>query len=102
MAGLPKEYWEIRFTNEEQENYWTESYQKLDNGYKWEADSALKNLTHFKYPWRKYPNMRCDECRDDIYILNVSHRGIGPKIVEVTVMFYKPNWWVVPIYCELL
>lgn len=102
MARLPKEYWEIRFTNERQEGDWTESYRKLDNGYRWEVDSALKNITHFEYPWKKYPHRRCDECKDDIYILNVSHSGIGPKIVQIMVMFDKQRCVVVPLDCELL
>ena len=102
MARLPKEYWKIGFTNERQEYNWTESYRKLNNGYRWEVESALKNLIHFEYPWEEYPSIKCDECRDDIYILNVSHSGIGPKIVQIMVMFDKQNCAVVPLDCELL
>ncbi len=100
MPRLPKEYWKISFINAEQEEEWNNAYRKLDAGYRWQVDSALHYMIHYKQPWKKYPNIKCDECTDDLYLIDISHRGIGPKIVQMMVYFSKPSGKITPVYCE--
>ena len=100
---MPTEYWKISFINEQQEDHWTTAYHELLNaGYRWQVRSALTNLIHDEHPWERYPNMRCDECRDGVYLLDVSHIGIGSKTVQIMILFDKPNHTLVPLYCEIL
>ena len=46
--------------------------------------------------------MRCDECRDGVYLLDVSHSGIGNKTVQIVILFDKPNHKLVPLHSEML
>ena len=59
-------------------------------------------MVYYKQPWRKYPNRVCDECMDDLYLLNVSHSGIGNKIVQMMILFDKSKHKLVPVHCETL
>ena len=59
-------------------------------------------MIHYERPWEIYPNMRCDECRDGVYLLDVSHSGIGNKTVQIVILFDKPNHKLVPLHSEML
>lgn len=102
MERLRSRYWKISFVNTKQEEEWNSAYRELEPGYRWQVDSALNYLVLYKDPWRRYKNMKCDECMDGVYILNVSHSGIGDKTVQVTVWFDVPNRLLVPLDCELV
>lgn len=99
MQKLPKEYWKISFVNEEQEKEWDNSYKKLEAGYRWQVDSALHYMVHYKQPWKKYPNETCEECRDNLYLIDISHQGIGMKKVHMMVYFSNPRGRLIPVYC---
>lgn len=101
MQRLPKEHWKISFINPQQEKEWDETYAKLDAGYRWQVDSALHHMIHYKQPWRKYPNFECGECIDDLYLVDVSHKAIGKKTVEMMIYFNKKDERLTPVYCEL-
>lgn len=100
MQKLPKEFWKISFINEQQETEWDDSYGELDAGYRWQVDSALHYMIHYKKPWTKYPNFECDDCIDDLYLIDVSHKGIGKKIVHMMVYFNKEKSKLTPVHCE--
>ena len=102
MERLPKEYWKISFISEEQETDWTIAYQELEPGYRWQIDSTLNYLVYYKQPWKKYPKIKCDECRDGVYLLDVSHSGIGNKTVQIMIWFDEQNHVLVPLDCEIL
>lgn len=74
MQKLPKEYWKISFINKRQEEEWDISYEKLDAGYRWQVDSALQYMIHYKQPWREYHTRECDDCMEDLYLFDISHR----------------------------
>jgi len=100
MQTLPKEYWKISFINQKQEQEWNISYAKLEPGYRWQVDSALQYMIHYKQPWRKFPVKKCKECKEGIYLINVSHKGIGKKTVHMMVLFNKKNHRITPANCE--
>ncbi len=102
MEKLSREYWTISYADEQQKAEWKDAYNGLEPGYKWQVDSALNNLVYYKHPWKKYPELKCDECMDDIYILDVSHEGIGDKTVQIEVWFDMSRNTLIPLYCELL
>ncbi len=102
MAKLPKEYWTINYADEQQKAEWKAAYNDLESRYRWQVDCALNNLVYHRRPWKKYPGLKCDECLDDVYILDVSHKGIGDKTVQIELWFDTSNNTLIPLYCELL
>lgn len=102
MVKLPKQHWSIHFEEEEWEGEWTTAYDNLDRGYRWVVDSRLNFMLYDEEPWTEYGRVRCQQRMDDVYVLNVSHRGIGDGAVCVMVWFDKPNKWLVPLHCELV
>jgi len=102
MQKLPKEYWKISFINKKQEQEWDRAYSKLEAGYRWQVDSALQYMTHYKQPWKKFPKKRCKGCRKGLYLIDVSHKGIGSKIVHMMVFFDNKNHKLTPVHCEVI
>ena len=102
MQRLPKEYWKISFINKRQEQEWDRVYSKLDAGYRWQIDSALAYMIHYKQPWTKYKKERCDDCREGLYLIDVSHKGIGSKTVHMMVLFNKKKNTITPVHCEAI
>ncbi len=100
MQKLPKEYWKISFINKRQEQEWDSAYKKLDAGYRWLVDSALHHMIHYKQPWRKYPKEACDDCMEGLYLIDVSHKGIGKKMVHIMILFDKKKYKIIPVHCE--
>jgi len=102
MQKLPKEFWKIGFINKEQEREWDSAYSKLEAGYRWQVDSALQFMLHYKQPWKKYENMKCDDCIEGLYLLDVSHHGIGKKVVHMMVHFNEETNMITPVHCEIV
>ena len=100
MPRLPKEYWKIGFINKEQECEWDTAYAKLDAGYRWQVDSALHFMIHYKQPWEHYTTERCDDCIEGLYLIDVSHSGIGNKVVHIMIYFNKESNILTPVDCE--
>ncbi len=57
-------------------------------------------MIHYKQPWRTYPQIKCDECADNLYLIDISHKGIGNKTVQMMVLFSNPRGKITPVYCE--
>ena len=102
MPRLPKEYWKISFINKRQEQEWDAAYTRLDAGYRWQVDSALHYMIYYKQPWKKYLKKRCKDCREGLYLIDVSHKGIGKKIVHMMVLFNKKKNTITPVHCEAI
>lgn len=45
-------------------------------------------MIHYKKPWEDYPNIECNDYMDDLYPIDVSHKGIGNK-VHAMILFDK-------------
>ena len=102
MEKLPRKIWSIHFVNKEWEAAWTSAYDKLGREYRWIVDSRLNFMLHDKKPWQNYASAACDECMENIRILDLAHSGIGGKTVYVLMWFDVDNHWMVPIHCELV
>ncbi len=102
MQKLPKEYWKISFINIRQEKEWDNAYKKLDAGYRWQVDSALHHMIHYKRPWTQFKNVECDDCTEDLYLIDISHRGIGKKTTRMMVLFNKVKKRITPVGCEIV
>ena len=57
-------------------------------------------MVYYKQPWKNYPNIICDECMERLYLIDVSHKGIGTKTVQMMVYFSNPIGRITPVYCE--
>ena len=102
MQKYPKQQWNLHFDYALQKKNWALAFWKLDHGYRWQVESALNHMLHTKHPWKKYVHIICHDCVDDLYLLNVSHKGIGDKTVQIMIKFNKSHHKITPIHCELL
>lgn len=102
MKKHPNELWEIVFDDEEQERLWTEAYDALDPGYKWQVESFLNDLVLYKKPWDKYEGANCSECVKGMYIFNrVYTEGVN-RAIQIVVWFDEENYMLTPLRCELV
>ena len=76
--------------------------QNMDAKSQWLVKSVTYQLIHHKKPWKKFKMETCSECRDGLYVMTVSHSGLGGIAVEVTVWFDVRNGTLMPIDCEAL
>ena len=101
MQRSIRQYWKIGDKNDQRSECWESAYSKLDPGYQWQINSALNNMMFIQHPWKKYLGIACDK-RKDLYLLNVSHKGIGDRMVQIMAEFDKLTHTIFPVHCELL
>ena len=102
MTQLPRARWDLHFSNDRVRSEWYASYGDFDHGYRWQVEYALNHLLFPKKPWLEFKSTKCSDCMDGLYLQDVSHSGIGDKIVQLLIWYDVPNQLIVPLRCELL